>query len=202
MKVYGWIQSNEGWSKIHIKNYEKKACLEIYDPFGRILIAKQGSKHKWHFALKSGQTQYLCDSQSYKKNKCEWHELWQSYSPNYQLESYRYKDNIFHIADLIDKFGLIVEFQHSNISAADVSSREELYSNEHNYFDSVSKEWKISTGGMYWVIDATNSEWIKLETKKILIREKYSWWNFLTQPVFFDIGAGIACLDRRYYKAY
>jgi DNA-directed RNA polymerase subunit RPC12/RpoP len=202
MKVYGWIYTENEWIKVHIKNFDKKSGLTVYDPIGRSLTPNQGPIKRWYFSLKPGQIQYRCDDKNYKKNKGEWHEQWQNCSPKSHLEIYRCKDQTVHIADMVDKFGVVVEFQHSSISAEDVLSRETLYRQEHYSFDTATREWKISTGGMYWVIDATNSEWIKLENNKILIREKYSWWNFLTEPVFFDIGVGIACLDQRYFKTY
>lgn len=180
-KRYGWILRDGQPKRVHILEYSKQDG-RVRDDLGRLLISRQGTKMSWHFAFSPGQVIFDCDRKEYK-NKTLWHELWQSYSPSSHVEVYRWKnienDTICHIADLIDKEGYIVEFQHSSISLEDVRSREQVYDQ------------------MYWIIDATDSDWIPL-VDKIIVKQKHGWWSRLSKPIFLDIGIGIACVERSY----
>ena len=160
-KRYGWILRGTQPKRVHISEYSKLDG-EVRDDLGRLLVARQGPKITWHFAFYPGQVVFDCDRKGYKVGKTFWHEIWQSYSPSSQVEVYRWKNvgdiTVCHIADLIDKEEYVVEFQHSSITLEDVRSREQVYDN------------------MYWLIDATNSEWIPLDGK-ILVKQEHGWWN-------------------------
>ena len=187
MKEYGWIYKDGQYNKVSIHDIDKNNDVIAYDDLGRRLIPRQGRHNIWHFALHHTETQYDCDQPTYKCNKGEWHINWQSYSPPSHLEIYKkYKKtdgtNVCHIADMIDKNGNIVEFQHSNINLDNIKSREECYDK------------------MYWVVDATDSDYILLDNGNILIKEYKNWWSDITKPIFFDIGSGIGFLIRRLYS--
>jgi hypothetical protein len=182
-KRYGWIVQDSSWKRIHISEYSK-VDGQVRDDLGRLLVARQGSKMIWHFAFHPGQVIVDCDRRGYKDGKTSWHEVWQSYSPASHVEVYRWKaiesTTICHIADLVDREGYVVEFQHSTITLEDIQSREQVYDR------------------MCWLIDATNAEWIPLEDK-VLIKQRHSWWSHLTKPIIFDIGVGLAYIERNYF---
>ena len=180
MKEFGWVVNEDLWSKIHISDLNKRQHRIVCDDLGRRLIPKQGNIKIWHFALHKEETQYHCDDKKYKCNKGDWHKAWQSYSPSSHIEVYKrvQKEDgsvICHIADMIDRHGNVVEFQHSNISIEDIESREEAY------------------GNMHWVVDATKSAKIKLTDDRILVKELESWWGLLSKPMFLDVGKGSIC---------
>lgn len=181
IKEYGWI--NNMSKKLHISDYNKLDG-KVKDDLGRILIAKQGPQIAWHFALHPDETNYDCDRKGYKSDKSDWHRDWQSYSQISHIEVYMRKlingKEKCHIADLIDKDGYVVEFQHSAISSDDVKHREEFYDK------------------MYWVIDATSSQWISHGENNILIKQKESWWENFSKPMFLDIGIGVAKVNKIY----
>lgn len=190
MKQFAWIDITEEIEcRIHITNFDKRNLQTARDDINRRLIAKQGNNNTWHFALYPNEPRYPCDDDFYKRdNKGPWHRNWQSYSPPTHLEIYKRvrKDDgseIVHIADMIDKYGKVVEFQHSVIKFEDVKSREETYEN------------------MYWVVDATSDKvrFILLADGRVLIKEYASWWEYLTKSIFLDIGIGVAYMNKRLY---
>lgn len=188
MKEFGWIFSGNCYTKKHISQVTKED--QVYDDLGRKLISRKGNARLWHFALSKKEKILSCDDISYKSNKGTWHCNWQSYSPSSHLEVYRMVDktsdftrnSICHIADMIDKHGNVVEFQHSNISASDIKSRENTY------------------GNMYWIIDATTSSYIILEDGSIIVKEDSNWWGDISKPILFDIGIGLAFVQRKLYR--
>lgn len=182
-RKYGWIGHNSQLKKLHVDQY-KKSDGEVRDDLGRFLIAKRGTKNTWHFALYPGQKEYNCDQEGYKSGKGKWHKDWQEYSQISHVEIYIKKlvndKEICHIADMKDKYGSIVEFQHSPISLTDVKNREEFYDN------------------MYWVIDATSCNYIHHDKDGILVKQKERWWELFTRPTFLDIGIGVAEIKKIY----
>lgn len=180
MKQYGLVSNDNSRCKMHIRDFKKEQHGTAIDDLGRRLIAKQGGTMQWHFALYPDEPRYPCDDDDYKSNKGEWHKDWQSYSPPSHVEVYKRVDGVCHIADMIDKNGNVVEFQHSNIGTEDVQSRELTY------------------GNMYWVIDATKSSFIQLSDGKILVKESDSWWRLLNKSIILDIGKGVACVNQHF----
>lgn len=88
------------------------------------VIAKCGKKKIWHWAHKS---KISCDP--WWENQTEWHRVWKNHFP----EAWQEISNIDsatgekHIADVKTPYGLVIEFQHSAISATEVQSRETFH---------------------------------------------------------------------------
>lgn len=98
------------------------------------LIAKCGDYKVHHWSHKNTRN---CDP--WWENETEWHRSWKNnFSENWQ--EIVLKDSISgekHIADIQTSYGLVIEFQHSNINPIEKSSREKFYKN------------------MIWVVDGT-----------------------------------------------
>ena len=189
MKEFGWVYNDGHCAKKHVSQVTKED--QVYDDLGRKLISRKGSARLWHFALSKKEKKFPCDDLSYKSNKGTWHRNWQSYSPSSHIEVYKLIDTASdltqnsncHIADMIDKYGNVVEFQHSNISASDIKSREYTY------------------GNMYWIVDATTSPYIILEDGNIIVKEGSNWWDHISKPILLDIGIGMAFVQHKVYKS-
>lgn len=180
MKQFGWVYKDGQYAKKHINQVIKED--KVYDDLGRKLIARQGNARLWHFALSKKEKKFQCDDLSYKSGKTAWHRNWQSYSPSSHLEVYKLQNSTCHIADMIDKYGNVVEIQHSNINANDIRSRENIYQN------------------MYWIIDATKALYIILEDKSIIVKEDNSWWDYIQKPILLDIGIGLAFVQCKLFQ--
>jgi len=98
----------------------KGECPGCGDP----VIAKCGKQKIWHWAHKGTRT---CDP--WWEPETEWHRAWKANFPNVQQEV-RHQDTEtgeWHIADVKVASGLVLEFQHSAISAQEIESREAFY---------------------------------------------------------------------------
>lgn len=90
---------------------------------GAALVLKQGEINAWHFAHESGSE---CDAFTESK-MTEWHIKHQEMFPEQCREVRLESDGVVHIADvMID--GLIIEFQHSQMSNEVFEERSEFYS--------------------------------------------------------------------------
>jgi competence protein CoiA len=88
-------------------------------------IAKCGTRiiHHWAHAQNKN-----CDP--WWENETEWHRNWKNQFPmNWREVTHIANDGEIHRADIKTKSGLIIEFQHSNISDQERISREEFYKN-------------------------------------------------------------------------
>lgn len=104
---------------------------------GGELIAKCGRVKVWHWAHK-GNPQ--CDP--WWESETEWHRGWKDKFPKEWQEVIHF-DPVTgekHIADVKNPFGLVVEFQHSPISPAEMQAREEFY------------------GEMVWIVDGLRGD--------------------------------------------
>ncbi|MBX4888503.1 MULTISPECIES: competence protein CoiA [Rhizobium] len=97
------------------------------------VTAKCGSKRVWHWAHIGVRN---CDP--WWESETEWHRNWKNRFPTHWQEIRR-RDTSgeLHIADVETEAGIVIEFQHSNISATERASREHFY------------------GQMVWVVDGT-----------------------------------------------
>ena len=100
------------------------------------LIAKCGTQKIWHWAHKGKRN---CDH--WWENETQWHRDWKDYFPKeWQEVVHLSEDGEKHIADVKTPNGLVIEFQHSAISAEEKLSRETFYKN------------------MIWVVDGRRLE--------------------------------------------
>lgn len=86
------------------------------------VIAKCGEKNIWHWAHFKIEN---CDSWS--EPETEWHRNWKGCFGVEFSEIKVEKDNAYHIADVLNKNGIVFEFQNSPISAEVIQKREEFY---------------------------------------------------------------------------
>ncbi len=86
------------------------------------VIAKCGAKNMWHWAHIKAEN---CDAWS--EPETEWHRHWKKCFGAEFSEISIEKDNVYHIADVINKNGIVFEFQNSPISAEIIKKREEFY---------------------------------------------------------------------------
>lgn len=91
-----------------------------------IMIAKCGSIKMWHWAHKS---KLACDP--WWENETEWHRQWKAQFPDSWQEIIHVcsKNGEKHIADVRTPHGLVIEFQNSLMSLAEMKSRENFYGN-------------------------------------------------------------------------
>lgn len=95
------------------------------------VIAKCGNKRVWHWAHVGIRN---CDT--WWEPETEWHRNWKNQFPSEWQEIRRKApDGEWHIADVRTEEGKVIEFQHSNISHSERTSREQFY------------------GEMVWVVD-------------------------------------------------
>jgi len=91
---------------------------------GKPMIAKCGTRVVWHWAHKG---RLYCDS--WWENETDWHRSWKNAFPE-SWQEVVHEDSATgerHIADVKTPTGLIVEFQHSNISQEEKSQRDAFY---------------------------------------------------------------------------
>ncbi len=84
--------------------------------------AKCGSKVVWHWAHVSVEN---CDS--WYEPETQWHRDWKNNFGQDRSEISIVKDGVRHIADVLTKDDLVIEFQNSNISAETIMARELFY---------------------------------------------------------------------------
>ena len=103
---------------------------------GGEVVAKCGNVKAHHWSHVSGE---MCDK--WWENKTEWHIQWQNLFPKewHEKRINNKNGNDWHIADICTADGLVVEFQHSNITADEQQERENFY--------------KIMPRNMIWVVD-------------------------------------------------
>lgn len=86
------------------------------------VLAKCGSKNIWHWAHLSKEN---CDP--WFEGETPWHRDWKNLFGADCSEIRLIKEKDYHIADVINKNGIVFEFQNSSISAEDILKREEFY---------------------------------------------------------------------------
>ncbi len=89
---------------------------------GGAVQAKCGSKVVWHWAHLSLET---CDN--WYEPETPWHREWKHAFGEGRSEIRVVKEDGYHIADVINKDGIVFEFQNSSISAEAIAAREAFY---------------------------------------------------------------------------
>lgn len=84
--------------------------------------AKCGSKVVWHWAHVSVEN---CDN--WYEPETQWHRDWKNNFGQHCSEISIVKDGVRHIADVLTKDNLVIEFQNSNISSETIIARELFY---------------------------------------------------------------------------
>lgn len=115
--TYGYRNGN----KVHINDAERFSN-EYIDSRGKSLVVKKGETKTHHFAYK-----HENDADPWQRGKMtEWHRKWQDMCYKECVEV-RMGKPVEHIADIKTPKGLVVELQHSSISADDIREREAFY---------------------------------------------------------------------------
>ena len=162
------------------------------------VIAKCGKFKINHWAHKSLEH---CDN--WWENETEWHRQWKNTFPVewQEIVAIDEKTGEKHIADIKTNYGMVVEFQHSNISEEERISREKFYKN------------------MIWIVDGTrrkrdfdhfakafeyNSIWCAAQKSHLYVLE-FGYchlpkeWQSSSVPVFFDFKGLLDKDEEDYY---
>jgi hypothetical protein len=137
---------------------------------GGLLIAKCGQINAHHWAH---QSEVDCDT--WQEPIGPWHLWWQDLvRPDY-IEVF--KDP--HRADIVGNGGLVVELQHSSISAQDIAAREAHY------------------GDMIWLFDATQRfAYVKSGERAFFSLGQTKHLDLCKKPVFLDFGFDVVQVER------
>lgn len=129
---------------------------------GEIVIAKCGPLVTHHWAHNAGSE---CDPWAEKIG--HWHLSWQKLIDVESVEVVRAP----HRADIVGNDDVVIELQHSPISAEDIAGRERFY------------------GDMVWLFDATERfELINTGKRTFFSLQRTKHIPLCTKPVFFDFG--------------
>lgn len=130
---------------------------------GGDVLAKCGSIKVWHYS------HIAADCDPWSEPETEWHLRWKGRFPPECREVVIGN----HRADVRTENGVVIEFQHSSISAEEIVEREEFYGNK-----------------MIWVVDASrfaqNFEIFGSE-KFFTWKRKQKKWLHSRRPIFFDL---------------
>ena len=91
---------------------------------GSEMVARCGRYKIWHWAHKS-----KADCDPWWESEGEWHRAWKNKFPE-DWQEVVHIDELTgekHIADIKNPYGLVIEFQHSNIKPEEKESREQFY---------------------------------------------------------------------------
>lgn len=159
------------------------------------VISKCGSKNIWHWAhVKTAN----CDS--WYEPETQWHRNWKKHFGQEYSEIRIQKENAYHIADVLNKSGIIFEFQNSPISADVIKTREDFYGdkmiwvingfsfkdNFKIYEEHFLKHWKFTVLNEFTAANYPSlknslliEEWqIKLEeVKDFIIRSGFKYYD-------------------------
>jgi competence protein CoiA len=156
---------------------------------GTETVAKCGRYTVWHWAHLSKEH---CDP--WWENETEWHRTWKNCFPVECQEVIHWdsKSGEKHVADVKTRNNMIIEFQHSTISQAEVAERESFYGrmiwvingNRPGNFDNVN--FSVSIGNGATVTERRNTNFVRFHWYS---RSKlFDRWSTSTVPVFFDFG--------------
>lgn len=136
---------------------------------GGDVVAKCGSVNIWHWAHLSG---HSCNPNP--KAMTMWHKHWQNHWSQEEQEIYtKIEGGSYLFADVKTKDGITIEFQHSPISAENITKRETTY------------------GDMVWVLDGSKYNFkptlsIPTLDEKIKVLENIFYNNISLQDEFED----------------
>jgi competence protein CoiA len=91
-------------------------------PFGHEMRPRCGSINRWHWAHLPG---VACDP--WIRGETEWHLEWKSNFHPDRVERIITNDQETHIADVYTSDYVVIEFQHSSISAEEIEDRNRFY---------------------------------------------------------------------------
>ena len=97
----------------------KGVCIYCGSP----TVAKCGLKIRWHWAHK-----VKCSCDPWWDNESQWHRDWKNHWEDHNQEIvYFDKSGEKHIADVVNEQNIVIEFQNSPMSEAELKSREDFY---------------------------------------------------------------------------
>ncbi|MDG1104054.1 MAG: competence protein CoiA family protein [Ascidiaceihabitans sp.] len=118
---------------------------------GTEVLAVCGTKKVWHWRHKA---KLNCDH--WWENETQWHRDWKNHFPEEWQEVVHFaEDGEKHIADVKTNKGMVIEFQHSAISAEEKLARENFYQNmiwvidgrrlkrDFSRFDKACTDWRV-----------------------------------------------------------
>lgn len=152
--------------RVHVNDY-LKGSYDVFCPQGHKVIAKQGTIKRWHFSHVG------VSGCGHESGKTEWHMWWQDRIMSQYLEVRMKNDNTYHVADIVNQEGLVIEIQHSNIKKEDIIERETFYKN------------------MIWIFDVTGGKVTIEKVHKDIMKLKVISSSFFLQakkPCFLDLG--------------
>jgi len=124
---------------------------------GGDVIAKCGSIKIWHWS------HIKADCDPWTEPETAWHRAWKELFPPHCREVAIGN----HRADVMTDSGVVIEFQHSTISAETIKEREDFYGEK-----------------MIWVVDATNFD-LDLFNNKMRWYHPRKSWTLSNQPILF-----------------
>lgn len=139
---------------------------------GDAVIPRCGNINIWHWAHKSNN-----DCDAWGEYETNWHLSWKRKWPKECVEVSITKMGIRHRADILTPNGIVIELQHSSISAQEIHEREAFYRN------------------MIWVFDAR----LPYQEERLLFWDKgkyqtFRWKHprktlcFVTSDLILDVG--------------
>jgi competence protein CoiA len=148
---------------------------------GRPVLARCGQVNAWHWAHQTGG-----DCDVWSEPTTDWHRAYQRVVPPERCEV-RYGQ---HRADLVSPDGLVLELQHSSISAADIAAREAHYDRMMWLFDA-----RKAYGEQRLTLRRGNND------SYVTFRWKQARRSVLScsRPVMLDLGTGLVLLTRKLY---
>lgn len=169
------IAYDENEERIPITEYQDEMKGKLKCAEGHILIAKRGMKQVHHYAHKSGDIDHSC-----AREKGEWHTQQQlRIKPDYLEIRFHGDDGKLHIADVVNKNGIVVEYQNSIVDASVLNERDEFYP---RYAKGLVWVFNMETASMN-IIDQENELVVVTLTGN-------SYWKAAKRQKFLDFGTG------------
>lgn len=154
---------------------------------GEPVLAKCGQKKVWHWSHLS---RFDCDN--WYEPETPWHAAWKSRFEQTEVTIERLGQR--HRADAVGAGGVVIEFQHSGLGAAEVLERENFYRN------------------MVWVIDCCQQyrkSKIGIDVRRPENGREYVAFKWLHRktsfddceaPIFLDLGVAFVPVGEPFYK--
>lgn len=136
------------------------------------LRAKCGEIVSWHWAHLAG-----ADCDPWAEHETDWHIEWKRHCPQTEVVI---THGATHRADGVTPMGVVVEFQHSQISAAEIAEREAFYGRMVWLFDAREP----FAAGRLAVWETRGHKWIEWKHHRRSVAK-------CSKPVFLDTGVSI-----------
>lgn len=170
---------------------------------GNDVISKCGRVRVHHWAHLFD---YSCDS--WQSFESEWHMNWKAKFGTEYSEIKIQKGNVYHIADVQNKSGVVIEFQNSPISKFEILAREEFYGKmiwvingmefKKNFFIGnrlINRDDVIPENFTFKIDDLEGPCWVLSLNNKELSHSKKKW--LLSRGFSYDMSQ-----NRCYFKGY